>query len=254
MDRIKKKLYGAVLCLLLTITSFATAIYGEENTIHIFVNGSEVNFQHGKAEVEEGVTLAPIQELLLSMGVEVYLIEDGDIDMIVAESKDFAFAMNVGQKGIYTAYLDENGKVTTEAASTTDMVVREDDVLMYSVRSMADLLGASITWEQRTNTISIWTKEKLKELSEAVQQVPQNSVEESTQERMDILEEQKQKKESDEVQKEEPEDTENKKDVTKQKDNASKQQNEELEVPIVTDEKDQIDAFEQKTEEGILEI
>ena len=139
-----KKRILALLCI--ASLTLPISVSANDETIHVKVNGQEVTFSRLQPVIKNGTTLVPIRDVLEAMGVSVTW--DADRRKINMKKGGTSASLIIGEKSLTC-----NNKQTP--LDTPAQII--NDSTMLPIRAVAEAFGATVGWEDQTNTITIKT-------------------------------------------------------------------------------------------------
>ena len=146
--------------------SSAAAVFAEENTVKVVVNGSNVEFVDQQPIIENDRTLIPVRGAFGAMGGSVDW--DEKTRTVTVRSKTNT------RQAVLT--IDSDIMVTYTYKSLLDVEKKEvkldvpakiiNDRTMLPLRAIGEALGAVVGWDEKTYTASITTEENIKSTTE----------------------------------------------------------------------------------------
>lgn len=155
----KKKLIGLVVGILIVILSVQSvfagnivtnalkSIFGAEEKVTVKLNGYIITFPDAQPFVDENSrTLVPIRFVAEAMGTDVKWEENGKTETVTLKKGNKTIDLKIGEYGATV-----NGQ---RWALDTAAIMKEDRTFV-PLRFVSEIMGATIGWDESTNTVSI---------------------------------------------------------------------------------------------------
>jgi hypothetical protein len=153
-----RKLTAFIAALMLSSGIITTA---NTEAVRLKVDGKEVHFRYGTPFIEEGTSLLPLRDLLLSLGVQddpQHIIWNGEEQEVAVLHGNTIIHLRVGQTDLIRNY---------ELFRNLEVPAKNIEGRIYlPARAVAEALGARVEFDGETNTIVIQT---------AAQETPANN-------------------------------------------------------------------------------
>ena len=149
-----KKLISVILCIAVTSVTFCSTVLADSD-IKVVVNGENIDFTGDQEPViQKGRTLVPFRAVFEKMGAEVNWFEDiklceatyGSITVSIAIGDD---KVTIGEGNVIETYVPAqiiNGRT------------------MVPLRVLSESIGADVSWDGETKTVSVTTPEPAGEI------------------------------------------------------------------------------------------
>ncbi|TXK75429.1 copper amine oxidase N-terminal domain-containing protein [Paenibacillus sp. N3.4] len=143
-----KKLTAILSTSIIAATLFTSSALAAE--LKMNVNGNAVDFKYGSPFIENGSSLIPLRDLLISLGVpnnDQSIIWNGTDQSVTAIKGETTIKLAVGQKEIY-----KNGKLFRSLEVPAKNV---DGRVFLPARAVAEALGNKVGYDSTTSTVLI---------------------------------------------------------------------------------------------------
>lgn len=156
-----KKLFARSLCclaLMLPAAAHGEPMNGNENTINVAVNGSQIAFEDQQPVIINGRTLLPIRGVMEAMGKQVSWIEVDKTTVITDGTT--TVKLRIGDSVMQQTVSDthNNEEITFDTPLDTPPVIINNRTCL-PIRAVAEAFMAAVDWDEATQSVLIVTED-----------------------------------------------------------------------------------------------
>lgn len=150
-----KKFLKILIALSLALVCFQSVLsvsadeYTDAGYVTVVVDGQVLSFEGDQGVViSDGRTLLPLRKIFEALNASVYW--DGDNRAIFAAKGDIALALQIDSSAMFKNVGTDSYQYTLDVPA---MII--NDRTMVPARAVSEALGASVSWDGSTNTVTI---------------------------------------------------------------------------------------------------
>ena len=161
-----KKLLALVIATMFSVSSIGMVTYADDE-VKLIINGTAVDFSGDQEPViQNGNTLVPFRTTFEKMGAEVKWFPD--IRLCEAEYGGITVGITIGDTKVI---IGEGAELESDVPA---QII--NGRTMVPLRVLSESIGAEVSWDNATRTITVTTPEILGEAPESVQYVTKSGV------------------------------------------------------------------------------